>query len=92
MKIEIEIKKSDNENLCACVNGLVLFEFDYREYELNSWLFWLGYSPLHPKSFKCAKSEFPMEFFKNACRAKYFFTFDELPEDAEIVDGIDLLK
>ena len=91
MKIEVQILKCEDGNLIAWANGTVsLFEFVYRE-ELSAWLFWFnGWRA--SRHFIGTREDFPMQFFKDACRAKFFFCADILPDTVEITEGEKLIK
>ena len=92
MELKITIKRTPNENLgafCANETRFELFQFAYRK-ELKSWLFWL-HGNYDPKRF--ADQPFPVEFFKNACRAMHFMLYGgKLPDSVKIVSGEQFIK
>ena len=71
-----------------------LFQFEYRENENlggPAWYFWLR-GNYDPNIFKVEKKDFPMEFFKDACRAKMFIRDGgKMCDDVNIVSGSHLL-
>ena len=86
MEIKIEIIKNKYGSLFAVMN-YELFQFEYRD---NKWYFWIrgGYDP---ETFE--QKEFPMKFFLDACRAKYFIKYGgELPEKVSIEKGYGHIK
>ena len=88
--MKIQIKIIEDGNLAAMTENLLLFEFDYRK-ECGAWLFWFaGWKA--SKCFEGPKANFPLQFFKDACRAKYFFIAGTLPDKIEITEGENLLK
>lgn len=96
--LKIQIKKNEHGNLSAIidsdkdVNSLnTLFEFAYRK-ECGAWLFWLGRHNI-PKEFRGPKKDFPMQFFKDACRAKYFLhpAGGIIPDEIKIMRGVELI-
>ena len=92
MELNISIKRTENGNLgafCAHEMRFELFQFAYRK-ELKSWLFWLR-GNYDPQQF--TDQPFPMKFFKDACRAKYFLTYGtEIPDSVKIVSGSSFIK
>lgn len=95
--IDIQIRKNSHGNLSAYVDrgGRIdsfneLFQFAYRKDEQGNngrWLFWLTHHN-HPTIFACARKDFPMQFFLDACRAKYFIRYQaEMPADIQITHG-----
>ena len=97
MKITITKKDKDSISLFAVADStfIPLFQFEYRDTEEMggpAWYFWLrgGYDP---DIFKGEKKDFPMDFFKDACRARLFiYTGKGLHEDVEIVAGEKYIK
>ena len=75
------------EATCGCLH---LFNFEYRSWD-EKWYFWPN-TDFNPTIFEGA--EFPMEYFKNLCRAKYFCETgtDIWPENVKIVAGKKYLK
>lgn len=67
----INVKIEDHAGYCtlsAMCGRYELFGFEYREDE-DKWYFWPN-TDFNPTIFE--GSEFPMEYFKNLCKAKYF--------------------
>ena len=84
--LEISIKKGNDENLYAIANSnnivnMSLFSFDYRE-QCGGWLFWFR-GELNPE-IKEGK-EFPMEYFKDLCRALALVIFSEPLSSSEVI-------
>ena len=71
-----------------------LFQFEYRETEEMggpAWYFWLR-GDYDADIFKGKRTEFPMNFFLDACRAKNFIQYGgSLTEDAKIIKGAGFL-
>lgn len=73
-----------------------LFQFEYRKSE-NRWLFWLN-GDYDPAVF--GGRDFPVKFFINACRAKYFIMFADgcgngfvdMPEKVEVTEGMEYIE
>ena len=90
--MKIEIVKNQCGSLFAIDNESCygLFQFEYRETEEMggpAWYFWLR-GNYDPDIFEGKKKDFPMDFFKDACRAKIFIlTGKGLHEDVEIIKG-----
>ena len=83
--IDIQIKTNGGRQLVACYGNYSLFAFEYRK-ESGSWYFWLR-SPYIPAVFE--GRAFPMEFFRDACRAKQFIKTgaDAMADDIVITSG-----
>jgi hypothetical protein len=92
MNITIERKSKDSISLFAYAESTYypLFQFEYRDTEEMggpAWYFWIR-GNYDPDIFKGSRKEFPMGFFKDACRAKVFiYTGSGLHDDVEIVKG-----
>ena len=92
MNITIERRDKDGASLFAYAEGTYypLFQFEYRDTESMggpAWYFWLRGS-YDPDIFKGSRKEFPMDFFKDACRAKAFiYKGKGMHEEVEIVKG-----
>lgn len=87
--MEIAIIKNDTALLAVCKYE-TLFQFEYREDEIMggpAWYFWL-YGNHNPNIFPGEKKDFPMEFFKDACRALAFVhRVGQLNEEITIIAG-----
>lgn len=84
--LEISITKGSDENLYPIANSdnivnMPLFCFDYRK-KCGGWLFWFR-GELNPK-IKEGK-EFPMEYFKDLCRALALVIFGEPLSSSEAI-------
>lgn len=100
--IEIQIRKNSRDNLSAIFveNGRVdsfntLFEFAYRKGMQDmgykpSWHFWLNHSSHSSHRTNGERRDFPMAFFLDACKAKYFLhpRGGEIPDDVKITYGL----
>lgn len=88
--INIKIKTKGYNTLEATSGCLSLFYFEYRDWE-NKWYFWPN-TNFNPTVFD--KPEFPMEYFENLCKAKYFCLTgtDVWPDSIKIIAGKKLLK
>ena len=89
----INIKIEDQLGCCslsAHAGCIFLFSFEYRAWE-NKWYFWPN-TDFNPTVFD--KPEFPMEYFENLCRAKYFCLTgtDVWPDSVKIIAGKKYLK
>ena len=88
LDITIKADKYGNGNLFA-FGPYELFQFDWRK-ETGSWLFWLR-GNLDPDSF--LGKEFPMKYFEDACRAKFFIkNGGPMPDGINIIEGKELLE
>ena len=90
-RINIKIEKATGYCSCYARCGCyTLFQFEYRNYE-DKWYFWPN-TDFHPTIFE--GSEFPMEYFENLCKAKYFCETgtDEWPDTIKIIAGKKFLK
>ena len=93
--MEIEILKNKYGSLFAtekdsCYN---LFQFEYRSKDQGgpAWYFWLR-GNYDPDIFNGDKKSFPMDFFKDACRAKMFILKGgRLNDEVSIVKGKEFL-
>lgn len=94
MKIRITKNKYGSLFAVSDEKYYLLFQFEYRETEEMggpAWYFWLR-GDYDPDFFKGEKECFPMEFFKDACRAKMFIiTGEGLHDEVEIVKGGNIL-
>lgn len=83
--IDIQIKTNGGGQLVACYGNYSLFAFEYRK-EKGCWYFWPR-SPYIPAVIP--GREFPMEFFRDACRAKHFIKAfpDAMADDIVITSG-----
>ena len=83
--MEIAIKKEKESGaLLAYSSGKCLFDFQYRKGE-KSWYFYGWGRAYRPLIFK---GRFPLEYFKNACRANHFIEFAEgIDEEVTVVKG-----
>jgi len=88
--INISIKTKGYNTLEATSGCLSLFYFEYRDWE-DKWYFWPN-TDFNPTVFD--KPEFPMEYFENLCRAKYFCLTgtDVWPDGIKIIAGKKYLK
>ena len=87
MELQVTITRSKYGDLYATVPGGTLFQFTYRK-ECRGWLFWLR-RELNPEIIRQGKKEFPLAFFKDACRAKYFIKYGgSMPDSVIITDGM----
>ena len=101
--LNIQIRRNEHGNLSAIFeteDGKAhsfnsLFQFAYRKGENEfegtpCWCFWLyrGFRASH--TFKGERKDFPVEFFLNACRAKYFLhpRGEKLPDKVNITYGL----
>ena len=97
----IKIVRDKWGNLFAFNGYYPLFQFLYQKEE-NRWLFWLR-GHLDPAVF--GGKDFPMDFFKSACRAKFFIMFSEgdnneattrntltIPRDVDISEGMEYIE
>ena len=94
--MEIEIIKNRYDQLFAtdAESNYLLFQFEFRKKGMGAWYFWLR-GDNDPDVFE--GKQFPLRYFKNACRAKNFIiTCGTNPcvidEDVEIVKGENYLK
>lgn len=103
MVLNIHIRKNDNGNLSAIFETEgradwfnTLFEFAYRDIEgwhdkdekwQPSWYFWLNHSYHASHKFVGERGVLPLQFFKDACRAKYFLFKSTMPDEVRIVKG-----
>lgn len=89
VNIKIE-NMSGSCSLTAHAGAILLFYFEYRDWE-NKWYFWPN-TDFNPTVFD--KPEFPMEYFENLCKAKYFCLTgtDDWPTYINIVAGKKFLK
>lgn len=86
MEIKIEIKKNKYGSLFAVID-YQLFQFEYRD---KKWYFWIR-GDYDPEIFE--QKDFPMKFFLDACRAKYFIKYGgELPDKASIEKGLEHIE
>jgi hypothetical protein len=80
-------------SLEARAGSVILFPFEYRQSE-DKWYFWADekMNPFVPTIFEGA--EFPMEYFNNLCKARYFTLTgtDIWPSKVQIVAGKKFLK
>lgn len=80
-------------SLEARAGNIVLFPFEYRQSE-DKWYFWADEkaNPSSPTIFEGA--EFPMEYFNNLCKARYFTLSgtDVWLDKVQIVSGKQLLN
>ena len=94
MILKIQIRRKEGGNLCAIVERdgkprETLFQFDYRNYlDVPAWLFWTN-GQRFPMKFPGARKDFPMQYFRDACRARYFLYLGstEIPDDIVITYG-----
>ena len=89
--VNIKIENTSGScSLTAHAGAILLFYFEYRDWE-NKWYFWPN-TDFNPTVFD--KPEFPMEYFENLCKAKYFICMhiDEYPEEVNVVAGKKYLK
>ena len=66
--INVSIQKTGDCTLSTMCGRYELFDFEYRENE-DKWYFWPN-TDYNPTIFE--GSEFPMDYFVNLCKAKYF--------------------
>lgn len=87
----INIKITGNGTLEAMCGCLYLFTFEYRDWYDKKWYFWPN-SDFNPTILD--GPEFPVEYFNNLCKAKYFCLTgtDVWPEEVKIIAGKKLLK
>ena len=84
--MNIIIKSKDRAFSAYAENDFVpLFHFEYRS-EVPAWYFWLR-GEANPTIIKGQRKDFPIEFFENACRAKYFIRFEK-----GINDEVNIIK
>ena len=93
MEINIEIYKDESSKLCfAIFQGKRLFDFTYRKMGSEwVWVFW----PICDFDTRIFKGKnFPMEYFKNLCIAKYYEEYAgqkgwgiDMPTKVKIVSG-----
>lgn len=91
MEINIKIERNQYGSQFAIAGYMTLFQFEARNTIGPQWYFWPAgnYSPVIFDG-----EEFPMDYFTNLCRAKYFVEFgiDKFPDTVKIVKGKKLLK
>ena len=86
--LKIRIEKDRFGSLFAYNKARRLFQFEYRKKE-KRWLFWIR-GEKDPEAI--AQKKFPLDFFKDACRAVDFIqTGGPLTDDTEISEGMDLV-
>lgn len=93
MEIEITITKNEYGSQFATIDhNLVLFQFDPRNHDGGKqWYFWPT-ANFRPKIFNT--DEFPLEYFENLCKVKYFLHVDDsaIADTVKIIGGKELLK
>lgn len=93
--MKINILRNEGGSLFACnENGISLFQFEFRskpEHGGPAWYFWLR-GNYNPHIFKGEIGDFPMHFFKSACRAVSFLWLDkDIDDEVAIASGQDNL-
>ena len=93
MKINIERNLYGSLFAIDAESQTILFQFEYRRKDLGgpAWFFWLR-GNLDPDTIEGKKKDFPMQFFKDACKAKAFIFNGVMPDEVEIVRGEDNLS
>lgn len=90
--IEITIIRNGYGSQFALADGIVLFQFDPRNHDGGKqWYFWPT-TNFNPTVFET--DEFPIGYFTNLCRAKYFLLIDhsDIADSVKIVNGEEHLK
>ena len=88
--LSIKIKKTDHDNLVACVEPFQLIEFRYIQ-ESNEWRFWLPGGIVRIDKGRA----FSWDYFKELCRVAAFVALDTplwQTADAKIVSGKSYIK
>lgn len=88
MKISIENNRYGSLFAVDAESKTILFQFEYRTKADGgpAWFFWLR-GNLDPDTIEGKKKDFPMQFFKDACKAKAFIFSGVMPDEVEIVKG-----
>lgn len=91
MELNIKINKNQYGSRFAVAGIVTLFQFEPRNTIGPEWFFWPN-GQSTPVIFH--GEEFPMEYFVNLCKAKFFADFgvDEYPDSVKIVQGKKHLK
>lgn len=92
MEINITISRNSYGSQFAMCNGIILFQFDPRNHDGGKqWYFWPT-TNFNPTVFNT--DEFPMKYFENLCKVKYFLYVDasEIADKVNIVNGKKYLK
>ena len=88
MKINIERNRYGSLFAVDAESKTIFFQFEYRAKADGgpAWFFWLR-GDFDPDTIEGKKKDFPMQFFKDACKAKAFIFNGAMPDEVEIVRG-----
>lgn len=94
--MNIKITRSEYDSLFAETEfGAELFQFEFRATKSMggpAWYFWLR-GNYDPNIFKGSRNHFPMQFFMDAIRAKYFIYYGgSVDDEVNVVSGWSYIK